>query len=157
MVSAVAGVRNRMNVTFKIFALVLLPSLSAAGQLEYNLMEAVSSGDLEQMRELIELGAEINQKQPPFNQAPIIVAPLQGVEVIKLLLENAADVNALDETHNTALINAALYGNLDAVSLLLKYAADITIVNKDGIDAIEAARISGNQQLLDLLLSRSKQ
>lgn len=157
MVSAVAGVKSRVNNIFTIFALVLLSSLSAAGQLEYNLMEAVSSGDLEQMRELIDLGAEINQKQPPFNQTPIIIAPLQGVEIIKLLLENAAQVNAMDEAHNTALINAALYGNLDVVTLLLKNSADITIVNKDGIDAIEAARISGNQQLLDLLLNHSKQ
>lgn len=157
MVSAVAGVKSRVNISFKIFTLVLLSSLSEAGQLEYNLMEAVSSGDLEQMRELIDLGAEVNQKQPPFDQAPIIIAPLKGVEVVKLLLENAADVNAMDEAHNTALINAALYGNLDAVTLLLKNAADIKIVNKDGIDAIEAARISGNQQLLDLLLNHSKQ
>jgi len=92
--------------------------LSLAGNLEYNLSEAISQSDIEQARELIAQGADVNKKQEPFKQPPLIIAPLQGLEFVKLLVENGAKVNAQDQDNNTALINACLYGDIEIAKYL---------------------------------------
>ncbi|MCW9012367.1 MAG: hypothetical protein OQL06_01190 [Gammaproteobacteria bacterium] len=82
--------------TYNFLFWLLFPGLMLADNLGYNLSDAISRGDLEHARELIAKGADVNQKQEPFDQTPIIIAPLQGIAFVRLLLESGADVNARD-------------------------------------------------------------
>lgn len=126
----------------------LIPSFLGADDLEYNLTDAISRGDFEYASELIKKGADVNKKQEPFNQAPIVMASLRGMEFIELLIENGADVNSKDQDNTTALINACLYGNTEAAKYLISKGADIKAVNKDDLGVLEAAELSENKRLI---------
>lgn len=134
--------------------LFLFTNLALADNLEYNLTDAINQGDLEQAKELIAKGADVNKEQEPFKQTPIIIAPLRGKAFVKLLLENGADINAKDQDNTTALINACLYGNLEITKYLLSKGADISVINKDDMGVLEAAKLSENQELVDYIKSK---
>jgi ankyrin repeat protein len=141
---------------YYIIALCIYPAILSADNLGYNLSSAISRGDLQHARELIEKGADVNQKQEPFQQTPIIIAPLKGMEFVKLLLSSGADINAKDQDDNTALINACLYGELEIVKYLLLNGADIEVVNKDDMSVLDAAKLSENKQLIELIKNKIK-
>ena len=133
-----------------IFLLLYLP-LSLAGELEYDLFDALDRADIEYARALIKKGADVNIKQEPFKQTPIIIAPLRGMSFVKLMLENGADINAKDQDNNTALINASLYGETAIVQYLINHGADVHVINNDGLNALEAAIISKNNETIEIL------
>lgn len=122
-----------------------------AGDLEYNLFDALNRADFEYARELIAQGADVNQKQEPFKQTPIIIAPLRGMNFVTLLMQNGADVNARDQDNNTALINASLYGEVAIVKYLIAHKADIHVINNDGLNAFDAALLAQNNDIITLL------
>ncbi len=125
-----------------------------AGDLEYNLYDAVNRGDYDYTVELIAKGADVNEKQEPFNQSPIIMAPLRGIEFVELLVENGADVNSKDQDNTTALINACLYGNTEVVKYLISKGANLNAKNNDDISVLEAALISENKRLIRYIKSK---
>lgn len=140
--------------TIKISGLIFLLlyfTLSLAGELEYDLFDALDRADIEYARALIKKGADVNIKQEPFKQTPIIIAPLRGMSFVKLMLENGADINAKDQDNNTALINASLYGETAIVQYLINHGADIHVINNDGLNALEAAIISKNNETIEIL------
>ena len=140
--------------------LTLLTLNITAGELEYDLFDALDRADIKYAEELIKKGADVNLKQEPFKQTPIIIAPLRGIDFVILLLNSGANINARDQDNNTALINASLYGEAEIVKLLIKNGADIHVMNNDGLNAIEAAKVSKNQEIIlllnNLLKSNSK-
>jgi ankyrin repeat protein len=136
-----------------VFILCAFPYLLLAEDLEYNLTDAISRGDFEYAEELIKKGADVNKKIPPFNQPPIVMAPLRGIKFVELLIKNGADVNATDQDNTTALINACLYGNIEIVKYLLSTGADIHAINNDDINALESAKLSKDQPLIKFIKS----
>ncbi len=145
---------KKYNILYFII-IILYSSLIHADNLEYNLAEAITRGDIEQAKELIAQGADVNKKQEPFQQPPIIFAPLAGIEFVSLLVENGANVNARDQDNNTALMNACLYGQMEIAEYLISKGADITATNKDDLTVLEAAQISKNSNLIQLIKSKS--
>jgi ankyrin repeat protein len=140
----------QLKVYFLCFFLQL-SSFSIAGDLEYNLFEAINRSDFEYAKELIGEGADVNQKQEPFKQTPIIVAPLRGMNFVKLLMKNGADINVRDQDNNTALINASLYGEVAIVKHLIAHKADIHVINNDGLNAYDAALLADNKEIIAIL------
>jgi len=128
-----------------------------AGNIEYNLTNAINRDDLEHVKELIEKGADVNQKQEPFNQAPIIISPLHGIDFIKLLLDNNANINTKDQDNTTAIINSCLYGNLETTKYLISKGADIHVVNNDGMSVLDAAKLSENRELISYIKTLVKE
>jgi ankyrin repeat protein len=124
---------------------------SKAGELEYDLFDALDRSDIEYAKELIQKGADVNIKQEPFKQTPIIIAPLRGIDFVKLLINSGANINAKDQDNNTALLNASLYGETAIVKLLVEKGADIYVVNNDGLSVLGAAEISKNNEIIVLI------
>ena len=145
---------KKYNILYVII-IILYSSLILADNLEYNLSEAITQGDIEQAKELIAQGADVNKKQEPFQQPPIVFAPLTGMEFVTLLVENGANVNAKDQDNNTALMNACLYGKIEIAAYLISKGADINASNNDDLTILEAARISKNLELIELIKSKS--
>lgn len=102
--------------------------LSAAEQYSHGhtaLMRAALDGNTERVRELINQGADINQRDDNARTA-LMFAVINGhYETMKVLLDHGADVNAKSNTGGTALMGAALNGDLRMVQALLDKGADL--------------------------------
>ena len=111
------------------------------------LFDAVEDGNLGLVKNLIELGAEVNVKED-FDETPLTIAAYNGeFEIAKYLIEHGADVNkknlfdfgpveiALEEGHENiaryiidhcavneeeALLRASIYGCFDIVKYLVE-------------------------------------
>src|SRR5262249_734252 len=89
------------------------------------LIEAAQSGDLADITELLNAGANVNCTVDG-DGTPLIVAARRGsIPAVQLLLERGADVNLPVEGDGNPLIAAAATGRLEIVDLLLKRGARI--------------------------------
>lgn len=81
---------------------------------------AISKGDSETAKKIIEYGGDVNQS---FNgMTPLMVAArYNNVEMIKVLLSKGANFNTKDEKGNTALKHAELSNAKEAVDFLKAY------------------------------------
>ncbi len=83
------------------------------------LHKAVSDGDIEQVKKLIEDGADINA-QNDLGRTPIYYAIERNhIDLVKLLISKNADVNAKDLYDNTSLHFAARRGSRELTELLI--------------------------------------
>jgi uncharacterized protein len=109
------------------------------------LIKAVKQGDLEQIRELVDKGADVNAKDEDgfiitkgrsrerirrtIGWTPLMLATYYDrLETAELLIAKGADVNAESPRGETALIASAQSGSAAIVDLLLKNRADVNKV-----------------------------
>jgi hypothetical protein len=107
------------------------------------LMKAIHNNKLEIIKLLLNRGADVNIKDPLFNETALLHAVRSGYvlhnkEIIKLLLDYGADVNVRDLAYTfdngkkkllyskNAITYAVENNNLDAFILLIDYGADYT-------------------------------
>lgn len=105
-----------------------------------NLVEAVRSGDVTRVTELLNLpGTDVNQTDNDFTALDWAV--LNGDEAMaRLLLEHGAAVDPQDKIVGyTPLHYAASYGYVAIVRLLLENGADINKTNYRGMTPLQAA------------------
>ncbi len=106
---------------------------------EVGLHEAVWSGDVDAVRELIESGADLNVREPAGGSSPLISAATFGqAEVARLLIEAGADLDQQNNDGSTALITAAFFAHEEIVAALLDAGADKSIRNNAGSTALDA-------------------
>lgn len=101
--------------------------LSAADEYSHGhtvLMRAALDGNTERVKELIDQGADINQRDDNGRTALMFAVVNLHFETMKLLLEYGADVNVKSKQGGTALMAAALAGDLRMVQALLDKGAD---------------------------------
>jgi ankyrin repeat protein len=125
--------------------------LSAADEYGHghtSLMRAALDGNTERVKELIDQGADINQRDDNGRTALMFAVINTHYETMKVLLEYGADVNAKSNKGGTALMGAASAGDLRMVQALLDKGADVharvletnesaaTIAASDGYDEI---------------------
>ena len=89
------------------------------------LMRAALDGDTESVKELINQGGDINQRDDNGRTALMFAVVNRHYETMKVLLEHGADVNARSNTGGTALMGAAMAGELSMVQALLDKGADL--------------------------------
>lgn len=109
---------------------------------------AAYTGNLPQVKRLVEAGAEVNF----YGWTPLAYAAYNGhLEIVDYLLKHGAEINAKTQNGSTALFFAARFGHLEVVKLLLKNKADATIANESGETAIDWALKSRNTDIEALL------
>jgi beta-lactamase regulating signal transducer with metallopeptidase domain len=118
------------------------------------LIEAAESGDVADINELLNAGANVNCVVSG-DGSPLIVAARRGsIPAVQLLLERGADANLPVEGDGNPLIAAAARGRLTIVDLLLKRGARIEdIVAGDENPLIQASG-GGHLDVVKLLVSR---
>ena len=88
------------------------------------LVKAVQSGDLDRVRQLVDSGADLDQKDERGSTA-IHYAACGQYLIAEFLLSRGADIEATDCDGLTPLHVAFLRGNSTMVKLLVKYGANI--------------------------------
>lgn len=93
---------------------------------DQRLMAAVTAGDIERVRRLIDQGAEVDARYPVLNgfndgHTPLLVAARDGhTEIVRLLVAAGADVNATEPTFGAVPLHKAVYnGHVDITRILV--------------------------------------
>jgi hypothetical protein len=93
-------------------------------------------GRLELAAFLLDHGAQINEKVPPYQSALYAACALADVEMIFLLLDRGADINACDGTGMSLLMSAAYSRQKEVVTALIERGADVHHRAWDGQTAL---------------------
>jgi ankyrin repeat protein/outer membrane protein assembly factor BamB len=121
------------------------------------LILAASAGNLEAVRYLLGLGANVNRMERTVNKdSALMKASDKGhAEIVRLLLQARASVNAKGDDNWTALYKAAWASHLEVARLLLDAGADANARTKhSGDSALLVASCLGNVDMVKLLLER---
>ena len=103
------------------------------------LHEAALKGDLEAIRQYIEMGSDLNEKDAAGGSSPLIIAATFGrADVARALIDAGADVDHQNNEGSTALHTAALFCHTKIVEALLDKGADKQIRNNTGSTALMA-------------------
>ncbi|MET0946428.1 MAG: ankyrin repeat domain-containing protein [Flavobacterium sp.] len=79
---------------------------------------AISKGDLETVKKLVEYGVDMNKKSNDLT--PLMVAVLYNqIDIVKYLIDKGVDIKIKNERGNTAL-KIAQFNQLNEVAFLLK-------------------------------------
>lgn len=120
------------------------------------LYEKIRDNDLDEVKALIESGADVNQVNEMDGYSPLMGACLRNnIDIVKYLISKGADLNIQEPGNNvSALILACSYSMYANVAkLLINEGADVNIVAKDGNTALIAAAGS-SEEVFKLLLSK---
>ena len=113
---------------------------------EGDLFDAITRGNDELVRQLLEQGSDPDKRQD--TATALTIAAIWGQpQVATVLLEAGADVNAQNEDGGTALHGAVFFGRVDVVRVLLDYQVDVTIRNNKGEKATDYVTAPFTQEL----------
>jgi ankyrin repeat protein len=122
---------------------------------EESLSKAVLSGDINVVKNSMEKGGSVSERDAQFGTSPLHVAAVFGhTEIVKLLLRNKADVNAKDKEGETPLLAALVNGHSDIGELLVNKGAKVDIKDKNGWTPLHFAASLGNEDLVRLLVEK---
>ena len=99
---------------------------------------AALQGNIDAVRQHIEAGSDLNQKDMFGSTSLIIAATFGKTEVARALIEAGADLNLKNNDGSTALLTAAFLCRTEIVEALLAGGADTEITNSDGSTAFDA-------------------
>jgi ankyrin repeat protein len=120
---------------------------------EWTLIRAVMLGDVKEVQQLIEGGADVNEQEDSEGTVLMMAASRKDIEVVKVLLANGADINAKSKDGRTALM-AAAYGDAKITKLLLDRGADVRTKTEDGHTALLSAVMAGSADAVKMLLDK---
>ncbi len=122
--------------------------------LDRALVEAADSGDLADVRELLDDGADVNATVDG-DGSPLIIAARDGhIDIVRLLLDRGADVN-LSVSGDGAPSSWRHARDISTiVQLLLDRGADVDLVVPDDENALIQASGEGQLEVVKLLVAR---
>jgi ankyrin repeat protein len=94
---------------------------------------AVLTGNQQALKQHIQAGSNLNEKDPFGGSSPLITACVFGkTEEARILIDADADINFQNNDGSTALHSAAFFCRPEIVKMLVEKGADKTITNKFG-------------------------
>jgi len=106
---------------------------------------------LKQLKLLIQLGADLNQKDKNQRTALMIAASLGRIDALEHLIKSNATLNGYDKFGWTALMLAIYYNQKSVVKTLLEAGADVNINTKKGLSALKVAIDNERAGLIPIL------
>ncbi|MBE6463512.1 MAG: ankyrin repeat domain-containing protein [Alphaproteobacteria bacterium] len=125
-----------------------------AQKLGWDLIEVCENGEKKDVEELIDKGADVNQKDEDGNTALMRASYWGYKEVVELLIQNGADVHSKSNNGNTALMRASYWGYKEVVELLIRNGADVNQKDEDGNTALMRASCGGRKEVVELLIQK---
>lgn len=131
-----------------------LLAIEAAPPAPSILHHAVSSGDAEQVRQVVaDRPGLINQQHARGNFAPLHEAVDGGrTEIVQVLIDAGADLDNQKSDGRTPLHMAVSRGSIDIVKALLAAGAYVDPVDHDHITPLHIAASLGHAEMVELLL-----
>jgi uncharacterized protein len=121
------------------------------------LFDAVRSGDEEQVRRLLESGADVEATLENRINSLHIAAQEGSLAIVKLLATKMRKIDTTDSRNSTALMNATENGHAEIVNyLLLSRGADVTRVDKERNTLLHIAVKSQKLELVKIILVADK-
>lgn len=122
------------------------------------LMKACAVGDITQVRELLESGAQVNYQDEQGGTALMHAVNNDQSEIVDLLMDKGADSFLVpgfqrSRLRLSALMKACANGNITQVRELLKNGAEVNYQDKQGGTALMYAVINDQSEIIDLLLN----
>lgn len=115
---------------------------------------AVLTSNKEALKQHIQAGTNINEKDPYGGSSPLITAALFGkTDEAKILIDGGADINFQNNDGSTALHTASFFCRPEIVKMLLDKNADKNIRNKYGATAYDgvAGPFADSKGIYDML------
>jgi beta-lactamase regulating signal transducer with metallopeptidase domain len=118
------------------------------------LLEAIDDGNIQDVRELLDEGANVNAVIND-DGTPLIVAAREGqLQIVQLLLDRGADPNLAVAGDGAPIIMAAREGHARIVEVLLDRGADVELVVPEDENALIQASGEGHLEVVKLLVAR---
>ncbi|XP_035664873.1 serine/threonine-protein phosphatase 6 regulatory ankyrin repeat subunit A-like [Branchiostoma floridae] len=119
------------------------------------LFHAVSEGDLEMCKVLLESGAEVTVKDSLYNETALHIAMDSTTErnlpIIELLLAYGADPNHESKDGSSLLHLAVKRGKMKTVGVLVQAGTNRAALDREGRSPLHLAAADGHSELVDLL------
>lgn len=134
--------KHSIFLSLAVLALTAISACVPERDIHDQLIVAARKGQVEKVKELIKLGADVNAKEKVVGEgrpALFHAASYGRTEVVKLLLQHGADVNEQPAGRTTSLMIAAWGGYTDTVKILLEAGANVNAKSADGNTALTEA------------------
>lgn len=118
------------------------------------LYEAAKDGDLEQVKELVQAGANPSAKVEGDGSPLIGAARSRRTEITRYLLDQGADPNGAVAGDGSPLIAAAQAGSLATTQMLVDAGADVNLAVEGDENALMNAAEGGHLDIVKYLVSR---
>jgi ankyrin repeat protein len=111
---------------------------------------AIRYNNIDLVKALIELGANVNQPSPGDGNPLIMATKTASIPMLKILLAAGAKINNAVDGDETPLINASFQSDLPLVQYLISEGADVNL-------AVEASIYDGNELRSPLNSARTQE
>jgi ankyrin repeat protein len=118
------------------------------------LMNAVTTGDVEEVRRLLDSNVPVDAATGDGVTPLMNAAGMGNKEMAQMLMAKGANVNAKTNGNYTVLMAAALTGQLEMVRILLDAGADPKVKDVGGKTAASYAQEKNHKEIADLLKRR---
>lgn len=133
---------------------VLLVPCRAAEDRGKELCEAAGRGDLERVKYLISVKADLNARESTEGNTPIMIASYKGhTDIVQALIAAGAVVNAKNDLGGTALGLAAGTSRIDIIRILVAAKANVNAKDKEGDTALIIASGLGKTAAVKALIA----
>ena len=114
---------------------------------------AVTYGNLDAVKLLLDKGADVNAAEGDEQTALMMACQGDNLEIVKLLVTARADVNVRDCRQQSPLQVSILRSPTEITLLLIEYGANIKVV-EDGQSSLHYSSEWGNYELVQTLLEK---
>ncbi len=118
----------------------------------WNIVESTINGSTENVRMLLDRGADPNSVSSIGNSALIYAAEKGNIEIMRMLVESGADINASGFRKETPLFMTIFSNDFQATKFFLENGADPNIKDELGVTPLMYAAATNQYQSADLLM-----
>jgi ankyrin repeat protein len=115
------------------------------------LINEVNKGNSEEVRRLIDSGAQVNAASNTGVTPLMNAAGMGNLEIVRMLIEKGADVNAKTPSGYSVLMSASLNGQAEIARVLLDAGADPKLKDVGGRTAADFAAEHKHTDIVDML------
>ncbi|WP_375120599.1 ankyrin repeat domain-containing protein [Paenibacillus sp. CR_12] len=123
--------------------------------MDRQLIESAEQGNAEQVRQLLQSGANIDATDEQGRTAVMAATYRNHVDTVDALIQAGADINIRDHQLNNVFLYAGAEGMLNILRLAIDADADVTLTNRFGGTALIPASDRGHVEIVQELLTRT--
>jgi len=124
-------------------------------QLNTTFIQLAEQGQIDEMAELLNNGADINTTDERGRTAAMIAVHTNQLELFQWLIDHGADINIRDQRLDNPLLYSGAEGRIEFLRAAIKANADTRITNRFGGTALIPAADRGHVEIVEELLNYS--